>query len=159
MAIEVTCCCGQGFAVPDAGFPRTVSCHACGRKIVLTAPGQSTVIAEGQNPEAAPGQSVIPATAAPPCYSCQAPANRACRCGKFYCPMHGGQWFFGQSCVECYDSLRLKHMICALFSVGIAIFFVVFLAAAGEYSWLFLSAFFFAWAGLLFYSGIRSFPA
>jgi hypothetical protein len=163
MAIEVTCSCGQDFAVPDAGFPRTLSCHACGRKVVLTAPGQITVIAEAHNPEIAAGESDISATAAPPCYSCRAPANRACRCGKCYCPMHGGQLFFGQSCVECYDSRRAKMRFGALFGVAIGSIFVPFLATApkaGEHvGWTVLSALVFsAVAGFLFWSSVRRFP-
>jgi hypothetical protein len=159
MAIEVTCSCGQDFAVPDTGFPHTVSCHACGRKMVLTAPGQITVIAEGQNPEAAPAQSVIPATATPPCYSCRAPANRACGCGKFYCPIHGGPWFFGQSCVECYDSRRPRLMIGAFFEVGLGLFLLFLFAEAPAGVLVLLALVFIACAGFLFWSAVRSFPA
>jgi hypothetical protein len=38
MPLEFTCPCGQRFLVPETGFPRTVSCHACGLKTILEDP-------------------------------------------------------------------------------------------------------------------------
>ena len=78
----------------------------------------------------------------PYCYQCQAVAHQACaRCGRFYCPSHGGKWthfdlhsgagIFGHGrllCQQCYDSLRSVGLtaIMLLIPLGLVVLFLVF---------------------------------
>jgi hypothetical protein len=75
------------------------------------------------------------------CKDCDNEATRACtRCGRFYCPQHGGSTFAfeGVVCNECFHARRPVAIIGAVvfFALGVALLFgtalagVVFLAAA-----------------------------
>ena len=107
-------------------------------------------------------QPELPGTAAPPCYACDAPANRACRCGKFYCGKHGGQSAYGPSCVDCYDGRRPLMAFAALVEIGLGIFmlFVANAPRAKPAAGMFVLIAIVAFGAAVFcgWSAFRSFP-
>ena len=70
MVIQVTCSCGQRFTVPEDGLPRSIACHNCGGRMVLTKPDRvewapgAEGIRTGVGPP--PSARLISAPAGPP---------------------------------------------------------------------------------------------
>src|SRR4051794_5170699 len=92
MPKTVTCPCGKDFVIVGNVYPRTVSCHECGARTVLTAPSFSTCkdwqIGEKQMQQTEETSYLQPGGVR--CSVCGGYALAACaRCGRFYCVAHG----------------------------------------------------------------------
>ncbi|MFO0967142.1 MAG: hypothetical protein U0793_16375 [Gemmataceae bacterium] len=138
MPIAARCPCGKRFVLAGSVFPRSVACHACGARTVVSSPTEF-VSADGWRMEretsvpldaaADPRAGVSETLGGVRCFVCRAPSFASCaRCGRFYCARHGRERFGANSmCVVCYDRRRAGHLLAGI-AAGLFALFCLYVA-------------------------------